>query len=400
MAPSATDGAAPDPARSDRRGRRDLRLPHRDLGFAAALWRAVDVFRAVAVVYAVAAYATREEPYRHPVLGWAVLALMAVWTAVVWRSPRRPVWLLVTDLVLACGAVVMTLAVDTAQTAAATNTLPLVWPAAAVLSWAVWRGPVTGVTAALAVGAADLVVIDPVDRSTLHNIVLLLLAGAVVGFATELYERSRRELAEALEEAAAARERERLARDIHDSVLQVLAYVQRRARELGGEAGELGAMAGEQEVRLRSLVSGRPRPVARSGAGAQGADDADLASALLVLQAPGVTVSGPAGPVPLPAATVADLVAAVRACLHNVAAHAGPGARAFVLLEDGGHEVVVTVRDDGVGVEPGRLEQAEGDGRMGVSLSVRARVAEHGGSTSLWSRPGEGTEVEMRVPRS
>ena len=391
---------APDPARSDRRGRRDLSQPHRDLGFAAALWRAVDVFRAVAVVYAVAAYATREEPYRHPVLGWAVLALMAVWTTVVWRSPRRPVWLLVTDLVLACGAVLMTLAVDTAQTAAATNTLPLVWPAAAVLSWAVWRGPVTGVIAALAVGAADLVVIDPVDRSTLHNIVLLLLAGAVVGFATELYERSRRELAEALEEAAAARERERLARDIHDSVLQVLAYVQRRAGELGGEAGELGAMAGEQEVRLRSLVSGRPRPVAASGAGSPGADDADLAAALLVLQASGVTVSGPAGPVPLPAAVVADLVAAVRACLHNVAAHAGPGARAFVLVEDEGDEVVVTVRDDGVGVEPGRLEQAEADGRMGVSLSVRARVAEHGGSTSVWSRPGEGTEVELRVPRA
>ena len=397
MAPSGTDGAAPDPARSDRRGRRDLRQPHRDLGFAAALWRAVDVFRAVAVVYAVAAYATREEPYRHPVLGWAVLALMAVWTAVVWRAPRRPVRLLVTDLVLACAAVLMTLAVDTAQTAAATNTLPLVWPAAAVLSWAVWRGPVTGVIAALAVGAADLVVIDPVDRSTLHNIVLLLLAGAVVGFATELYERSRRELAEALEEAAAARERERLARDIHDSVLQVLAYVQRRAGELGGEAGELGAMAGEQEVRLRSLVSGRPRPVATSGV--QEAGDTDLAAALLVLQAPGVTVSGPAGPVLLPAAAVVDLVAAVRACLHNVATHAGPGARAFVLVEDEGDEVVLTVRDDGVGVEPGRLEQAEADGRMGVSLSVRARVAEHGGSTSVWSRPGEGTEVEMRVPR-
>ncbi len=401
MAPSATDGAAPDPARSDRRGRRDLRQPHRDLGFAAALWRAVDVFRAVAVVYAVAAYATREEPYRHPVLGWAVLALMAVWTAVVWRSPRRPVWLLVTDLVLACGAVLMTLAVDTAQTAAATNTLPLVWPAAAVLSWAVWRGPVTGVIAALAVGAADLVVIDPVDRSTLHNIVLLLLAGAVVGFATELYERSRRELAEALEEAAAARERERLARDIHDSVLQVLAYVQRRAGELGGEAGELGAMAGEQEVRLRSLVS-RPAPSRRdvrrgspgrrrrrpgrraarpAGAGGHRVGSGRAGAAARRRRSP--TWSRPCGP----ACTTSPRTpgrALARSCWSRTRAT----------------RCVVTVRDDGVGVEPGRLEQAEADGRMGVSLSVRARVAEHGGSTSVWSRPGEGTEVEMRVPRS
>ncbi len=59
----------------------------------------------------------------------------------------------------------------------------------------------------------------------------------------------------ALEIEAATRERERLARDIHDGVLQVLAMVQRRASALGGEAAELGRMAGEQEVALRSLVS-------------------------------------------------------------------------------------------------------------------------------------------------
>ncbi len=392
--PEVASGPTPEPGR---RGRRDLRQPQRDLGFAAALWRAVEVFRAVAVVYAVVAYATREEPYRNPVLGWCVLALMAVWSLVVWRAPRRAVWLLVTDLVLACGSVLATLAVDTTALAAATNTLPLVWPAAAVLSWAVWRGPVTGVIAALAVGAADLVVIDPVDRATLHNIVLLLLAGAVVGFAAELYERSRRELAEAMEQAAAARERERLARDIHDSVLQVLAFVQRRAAELGGEAGELARMAGEQEVRLRALVSGRPRPTAATSTD-QG-DTTDLTAALRSLSSSRVTVSGPAGPVLLPAAAVADLVAAATACLHNVEAHAGEGARAFVLVEDEVSAVVLTVRDDGVGVDPGRLEQAEADGRMGVSLSVRGRVADHGGRTSVWSRPGEGTEVEMRVPR-
>ena len=48
---------------------------------------------------------------------------------------------------------------------------------------------------------------------------------------------------------AATRERERLARGIHDSVLQVLALVRRRGEELGGEAAELGRLAGEQEPR-------------------------------------------------------------------------------------------------------------------------------------------------------
>jgi 1-acyl-sn-glycerol-3-phosphate acyltransferase len=55
----------------------------------------------------------------------------------------------------------------------------------------------------------------------------------------------------------ATRERERLARDIHDSVLQVLALVKRRGAGLDGEAGELARLAGEQEAALRTLVTGR-----------------------------------------------------------------------------------------------------------------------------------------------
>ena len=49
-------------------------------------------------------------------------------------------------------------------------------------------------------------------------------------------------------------ERARLARAVHDGVLQVLALIQRRGRELGGESAELGRMAGEQESALRALI--------------------------------------------------------------------------------------------------------------------------------------------------
>ncbi len=376
---------------------RDLRGVPTDLGFAAALWRAVDVFRAVAVLYAAAAYATGPVQSPRPWLGWVVLALMAVWTAFVWRWPRRPGWLLVADLALACLAVLATLAVVPPGQTAATNTLPLIWPAAAVLSWALWRGWLTGVMAALAVGAADLVVIDPLSRATLHNVVLLLLAGAVVGFAAEQYEGTRRELAAALESAAAVRERERLARDIHDSVLQVLAYVQRRGNELGGEARDLGRMAGEQEARLRGLVSSGTVPEA--GAAAGGGVEVDVMALLRPHVGAGVNLSGPAEPVGLPRDAALDLVAATLACLHNVKHHAGAGAQAWLLVEDEGGDVVVSVRDDGVGIAPGRLEQARQQGRMGVSLSVRGRVTDHGGSVRVHSAPGQGTEVEMRVPR-
>ena len=52
----------------------------------------------------------------------------------------------------------------------------------------------------------------------------------------------------------AAAERARLARVVHDGVLQVLALVQRRGAEIGGEATELARLAGEQEAALRTLI--------------------------------------------------------------------------------------------------------------------------------------------------
>ncbi|WP_262402100.1 ATP-binding protein [Actinomadura sp. CNU-125] len=70
-----------------------------------------------------------------------------------------------------------------------------------------------------------------------------------------------------------------------------------------------------------------------------------------------------------------------------------------MLLEDGGDEVIVSVRDDGPGMPDGRLEQAAADGRLGVAQSIRGRVRDLGGTTLITSAPGDGTEIEMTVPR-
>jgi signal transduction histidine kinase len=70
-----------------------------------------------------------------------------------------------------------------------------------------------------------------------------------------------------------------------------------------------------------------------------------------------------------------------------------------VLLEDEDDGVRVTVRDDGAGFAPARLAEAAAGGRLGVAQSMRGRVADLGGTTTIWSRPGEGTEVEFWVPR-
>uniref|UniRef100_UPI001F52892B ATP-binding protein n=1 Tax=Streptomyces graminilatus TaxID=1464070 RepID=UPI001F52892B len=61
--------------------------------------------------------------------------------------------------------------------------------------------------------------------------------------------------------------------------------------------------------------------------------------------------------------------------------------------------VVVTVRDDGPGIPEGRLAQAEGEGRLGVAQSIRGRLRDLGGDAELISVPGQGTEVELTVPK-
>ena len=94
----------------------------------------------------------------------------------------------------------------------------------------------------------------------------------------------------------------------------------------------------------------------------------------------------------------AEIESAVRACLDNVRVHVGADAPAWVLLEDMGQSVVVTVRDEGPGIPSGRLEAAATEGRLGVSESIRGRVADLGGTASLVTAPGQGTEWELTFP--
>ncbi len=77
------------------------------------------------------------------------------------------------------------------------------------------------------------------------------------------------------------------------------------------------------------------------------------------------------------------MLAAAVNVLTNVERHAGPGAKAYVLLEDLGGSVVVSIRDDGPpGIPAGRLAEAENEGRVGVSKSIRGRMQALGGDAS------------------
>ena len=165
----------------------------------------------------------------------------------------------------------------------------------------------------------------------------------------------------------------------------------RRGRELGGAAADLGLLAGEQERALRTLVSSVP-PDAPGG-------ELDLRALLEPLASERVTVSCPATAVLLAEPTARAVAAAAGEALDNVRHHAGPQARAWILLDDDGEAVAVSVRDDGSGFAAGRLDQAAQTGRLGVAQSIVGRLRDVGGQASLTSMPGQGTEVELRVCR-
>ncbi len=248
------------------------------------------------------------------------------------------------------------------------------------------------------IGVANILGHGGATGDNLHNIVLLMVAGCAIGYVIELARASEATLTRALQVEAATRERERLSRDIHDGVLQVLALVQRRgtgAPAGGDDLTELGRLAGEQERALRALMSGGPLPEQRAPEQPQ-----DLRTLLTPHTDERVTVSAPGTPVLLPGRTAAELAAAVGAAVDNVRRHAGPGARAWILVEDEPEAVTVSVRDDGPGFAPGRLGEAERAGRLGVSQSIRGRLLDLGGTAELYSSPGEGVEVELRVPRT
>jgi signal transduction histidine kinase len=267
---------------------------------------------------------------------------------------------------------------------------------AVVLAWGVhWRW-LGGLVAAVAVSLADIAIRLPeVSQTNYANVFLLMLGGPIVGYLCGSLQKMAAERDEAERAVATAQERARLARAVHDGVLQVLALVQRRGAEIGGETAELGRLAGEQETALRALI--REQEAIR----APGDTTSDLAVALDRLstrRTPQVSVALPGPGVRLPERTTLELVDAVGACLDNVAIHVGEDAQAWVLLEDLGDRVVVTVRDEGTGIPAGRLEEAAADGRLGVAESIRGRITDLGGSAEL-TTGSFGTEWEFTVPR-
>lgn len=367
---------------------------------ATPLWRAAQVFRLLSCLYALGFQIAVNGDLDRPAVAWTLFAVLLGWSAacaVAYLSGfgRRPAWV-AAEIVVVVALMLSTELVAGDRWVADNQTWPTtLWATNATISAAILRGPVVGMLAGVVVMAASAAVKGHVNIDLGRNatIVIELAVGLAVGMAAQTARRAHAELEQAARLAAALEERERLSRQVHDGTMQVLALVARRGREIGGATAELAELAGEQERALRRLVSDAGAPV-------PGGARTDVAALLRRHASDRVSVSLPAEPVLLDSPVAEELCAAVVNALDNVAAHAGPEANAWVLVEDVGDAVTVSVRDDGPGIPEGRLAQAAADGRMGVAKSIVGRLESLGGSARLHTGPDTGTEWELTVPRA
>ena len=366
------------------------------------LWHAAQAFRLVTLVYAISYQVVSVQYYTHQRLSWFLVALMAVWSglsAVLLSHGKVPRYqVVIADQLIVIALMASTRLVSDPDWYNHHQTLPTtLWVTNAVISAAVFGGPWLGMASGVLMATVSAVVRDQINLDLWKDATapVLVSVGLALGLATTTARRAQAQLEQAVRLAAATEERERLAREVHDGVLQVLALVRRRGNEIGGPAAELAELAGEQEVALRMLISEQGAGVASD----LGGSAIDVRLLLGTRASTTVSVSTPADPVTIERGRATELVAIVDTALSNVARHAGTGAKAYVLLEDLGEEVIVSVRDDGSGIAPGRLAEAEAEGRMGVSKSILGRVGALGGTAELDTEPGQGTEWEIRVPK-
>jgi len=215
----------------------------------------------------------------------------------------------------------------------------------------------------------------------------VLILGAAVILLGPWWLRVARDLVLERQARARAEERADMAARIHDSVLQTLALIQRRA----DDPAQVTQLARVQERELRSwLFEGR--------APGSMTEVSSLAEGIRRIQQDAEARHG----VPVEVVTVGDcpldddleaLLAAAREAVVNAAKWSGAGVISlFAEVTD--QDVEVVVRDRGRGFDP---RAVPGD-RKGMAESIHGRMDRHGGTVTVQTAVGEGTKVSLKMP--
>ncbi|MDP1846318.1 MAG: PspC domain-containing protein [Solirubrobacteraceae bacterium] len=245
-----------------------------------------------------------------------------------------------------------------------------------------------GVTLVIAAAIVFLQITGALAAATDVALAAIVVAIALVVIFAPFFFRLVTSLSLERAERIRSQERAEVAAHLHDSVLQTLALVQKRA----DDPRAVAALARRQERELRTWLTGAPA----HAAGERWLAAALQAAAEEVEEAHGVAIDiVTVGDAPLDRDGEA-LVAAAREAMLNAAKFAGDAGAVAVYAEAGDERLEVFVRDRGPGFDPAAVPAD----RRGVRESILGRMERHGGRAAIHAAPGSGgTEVELVLER-
>jgi signal transduction histidine kinase len=349
-------------------------------------------------------------------LGGVAGGLVVVPLALAWAHPAALVW---RGRRVAEGALMLA-AVAGLSVIALSADQPLTYMVFPAFIWAALRFGPQGATLAVAVAAVIAVVatshqqgafVEHFPTASALTLQLYITFAALTTFCLAAIVSERRraglELAESQrrEGERAAFERQRIARDLHDSVSQSLfsttLHVRTAQRALkleeldssgpvGEELSEIGQLTRGALAEMRALIFElQPGALAEEGLVAAVTKQA---SALSAREGLAIGVDGPGERLPLRPEVEEQLYRLGQEALANVVKHARASS-ATVHIEARDDSVLMDVSDDGRGFDPA----AVGPQHFGLR-SMRGRVADLGGRLQVTSRPGRGTVLRVEVP--
>lgn len=358
------------------------------------LRRIIVGYRAIAMLWmlSLALVSLASDEAERPAVIVAAVGLVAAWTSLtLWISFRRP-GIFRSWAFLGLDTFVSALILVSPDLAGSPNFVGG-YPLSSVLIGVLGKG-LLGATAPVLV-LVSLVLIqiaigdrigDPTVLSS--NVLVYPFMAAPVTWAVGALRRSDRlriaaesNLEDERAERIRAEERSELAAHLHDSVLQTLALIQRSSTD----ADEVVALARGQERDLRSWLYGS-RLDGESFESAMVTTGAEIEESYKVPIELVVVSDAPLSD------GLRSMIAAAREAMINAAKHSG-ASEISVFAEVIGDRAMVFVRDRGTGFDPESIPED----RKGVSESIQGRMARHGGSSVIDSKPGTGTEVRLTM---
>lgn len=327
---------------------------------------------------------------RHPALGWACVvvtgAYAVVVTAIVRTSPERMIrWpLIACDVVLALGLSILDgLVFEPGHVWGTSQSIATQWPLVTAAAVGVAKGPIAAAVFGALVGPAewlgallnDVPSFDAPEIVSLTGTSLMYAAiGSVVGWWSNLLRQAEHEIAD-------RRARDEVARVIHDTVLQTLALVERRA---GTSDPDLATAARDADRDLRNFLFGGSEP-------SRGSFDSRVRVAVERVRGghtTPVTISVLDDDLRLGPHQQDLLARAIAESVANALEHAG-ASRVVVFAEarDDG-SAFASISDDGRGFDTAAARTGHG-----IDQSIIGRVESIGGRVEIHSAPGQGTEV-------